>query len=83
MALYENFILENKMTDIVNTALDVNALFTVDNSLEGEAGLKKVINKYTYTGEVEKLAKGAKNTTKGSVNFTPAEYVIERYQQTL
>lgn len=82
MALYENFILENKMTDIVNTALDVNALFTVDNSLEGEAGLKKVINKYTYTGEVEKLAKGAKNTTKGSVSFVPAEYVIERYQQT-
>ena len=79
MALYENFILENKMTDIVNTALDVNALFTVDNSLEGEAGLKKVINKYTYTGTVEKLAK---NSTKGSVNFVPAEYVIDRYQQT-
>lgn len=82
MALYENFILENKMTDIVNTALDVNALFTVDNSLEGEAGLKKVINKYTYTGEVEKLAKGAKNTAKGAVSFVPSEYVIERYQQT-
>ena len=82
MALYENFILENKMTDIVNSTLDVNALFTVDNSLEGEAGLKKVINKYTYTGEVEKLAKGAKNTSKGSVSFIPAEYVIERYQQT-
>lgn len=82
MALYENFILENKMTDIVNTALDVNALFTVDNSLEGEAGLKKVINKYTYTGTVEKLAKGAKNTAKGAVNFVPSEYVIERYQQT-
>ena len=82
MALYENFILENKMTDIVNTALDVNALFTVDNSLEGEAGLKKVINKYTYTGTVEKLAKGAKNTAKGAVNFVPSEYTIERYQQT-
>lgn len=82
MALYENFVLENKMTDIVNTALDVNALFTTDNSLEGEAGLKKVINKYTYTGEVEKLAKGAKNTAKGSVNFIPQEYTIERYQQT-
>ena len=82
MALYENFILENKMTDLVNTALDVNALYTVDNSLEGEAGLKKVINKYTYTGEVEKLAKGAKNTVKGAVNFVPSEYAIERYQQT-
>lgn len=82
MALYENFILENKMTDLVNTALDVNALYTVDNSLEGEAGLKKVINKYTYTGTVEKLAKGEKNTVKGAVNFVPSEYAIERYQQT-
>ena len=82
MALYENFILENKMTDLVNTNIDVNALFTVDNSLEGEAGLKKIINKYTYTGEVEKLAKGAKNSKKGAVSFVPAEYEIERYQQT-
>jgi hypothetical protein len=82
MALYENFVLENKMTDIVNSALDVNALFTVDNSLEGEAGLKKKIHRYTYNGEVEKLAKGAKNTTKGSVSFIEDEYVIERYQQT-
>ena len=82
MALYENFVLENKMTDLVNTALDVNSLFTTDNSLEGAAGLKKVINKYTYTGEVEKLAKGAANTVKGAVSFEPVEYVIERYQQT-
>ena len=79
---YENFVLENKMTDLVNTKLDVNALFTVDNSLETEAGLKKVINKYTYTGKVEKLAKGAKNTTKGGVSLVPTEYVVERYQQT-
>ena len=82
MALYENFVLENKMTDLVNTTIDVNALFTVDNSLEGEAGLKKIINKYTYTGNVEKLAKGAKNSSKGSVNFVATEYEIERYQQT-
>lgn len=85
MALYENFVLENKMTDLVNTALDVNALFTTDNSLEGAAGLKKVINKYSYVGGtelVEKLNRGQKNNVKGSVSFEPVEYVIERYQQT-
>lgn len=80
--LYTNEVIENKMTDLVNTQLDVNALFTVDNSLSTEAGLKKVINKYTYDGKVEKLAKGAKNTTKGKVTFVPSEYTIERYQQT-
>lgn len=79
---YENFVIENKMTDLVNTTVNVNALYTVDNSLALEAGLKKVINKYTYSGKVEKLAKGAKNTTRGSVTLIPAEYIVERYQQT-
>ena len=82
IALYENFVLENKMTDLVNTNLDTNALFTTDTSLESEAGLKKIINKYTYSGTVEKLEKGAKNTTKGSVALVPTEYLVERYQQT-
>ena len=80
--LYDNFVLENKMTDLVNTNIDVNALFTIDNSLAGEAGLKKIVNKYTYSGKVEKLAKGAKNTTKGAVALVPTEYIVERYQQT-
>jgi hypothetical protein len=82
--LYTNQVIENKMTDLVNTQLDVNALFTRDDSLTTEAGLKKVINKYTYAGAVEKLAKGAKNSdgAKGKVTFVPSEYTIERYQQT-
>ena len=82
IALYENFVLEHKMTDLVNTSVNVNALYTIDNSLALEAGLKKIVNKYTYSGTVEKLAKGAKNTTKGSVALVPAEYAVERYQQT-
>ena len=82
IALYENFVLENKMTDLVNTNANINALYTIDNSLALEAGLKKVVNKYTYTGTVEKLAKGAKNTVRGSVALVPTEYVVERYQQT-
>jgi len=80
--LYTNQVIENKMTDLVNTNLEVNSLFTIDNSLAESAGLKKVINKYVYSGAVEKLAKGAKNTTKGAVTFTPSEYTVERYQQT-
>lgn len=82
MTTYENFILENKMTDLVNTKLDARSLMTTDFSLAESAGLKKVVNKYTYSGAVEQLAKGAKNTTKGSVTFTPTEYTVKRYQQT-
>ncbi len=79
---YDNIVIENKMTDLVNTKLDVRSLFTTDYTLTETAGMKKVINKYTYTGKVEKLDKGAKNTTKGEVTFTPKEYVVNRYQQT-
>ena len=82
IAFYDNEVIENKITDIVNSNLDVNSLMTIDNSLQESAGLKKVIHKYTYEGKVEKLAKGAKNTTKGKVKAVPVEYTVERYQQT-
>lgn len=80
--LYENKVIENKMTDLVNTALDVNALFTRDDSLAEAAGLTKIVHKYTYTGKVEQLAKGAKNTIKGAVAFEEVPYTVKRYQQT-
>lgn len=79
---YENFVLENKMTDLVNTKLEARSLMTMDYSLSETAGMKKTVNKYTYTGAVEKLAKGAKNTTKGGVTYTSTDYAVERYQQT-
>ena len=79
---YANFVLENKMTDLTNTKLDARSLMTIDTSLSESAGLRKTVNKYTYTGAVEKLAKGAKNTIKGSVAFVPTHYDVDRYQQT-
>lgn len=82
IATYDNFVLENKMTDLVNTNLDTHALFVTDTSLENVDGLQKVINKYTYVGAVEKLAKGAKNTTRGGNTMTSTTYTVERYQQT-
>ena len=80
MAIYENFVLENKMTDIINTQLAVNSLFTTDSSLSTAAGMKKIIHKYTYTGEVEKLAKGAESSVFGAVDYVTTEYDIERFQ---
>ncbi len=80
--VYDNFVLENKMTDLVNTNLNVHALFTTDTSLENVDGMRKVINKYTYQGAVEKLAKGAKNSTRGGNTMVTTTYDVERYQQT-
>lgn len=81
-ALMPNQVIEHKITDIVNTTLDMRSLFTVDTDLTTSAGLSKRIYKYTYTGTVEQLAKGAKNTQKGAVSLVYDEYAVKRYQQT-
>ena len=56
--IYENKVLENKMTDILITQIDLNSYMTVDTSMTEQAGMKKVINTYTATGDVEALAMG-------------------------
>ena len=60
--VYDNFVLESKLKDLLTTKLDTKTLMTIDNSLTESAGMIKNINTYTYTGAVERLAKGAKNT---------------------
>ena len=82
IATYDNFVIENKITETVNSLLDVNSLMTVDTELTTDAGLTKYIHKYTYSGTVEKLDKGAKNTTKGGVALVKTPYTVNRYQQT-
>lgn len=79
---YDNKVIENALTDLVNTKLDVNSLMTVDTTLTTSAGLTKTVNKYTYNGKVEKLGKGQKNAQKGAVSFTSTDYTVNRYQQT-
>lgn len=80
--VYANFILESKLTDLLNTKLNTRSLMTIDTDLVENAGMKKVINVYNYTGAVEDVAQGAGNTIKGAVSFTPAEYEVKVGQQT-
>ena len=80
--LYDNCVVENKITETVNSLLDVNSLMTLDTTLTTDAGLTKKIHKYTYTGHVEQLAKGAKNTQFGEIAMTESVYTVKRYQQT-
>jgi HK97 family phage major capsid protein len=77
---YENVILSNKINDILTTKVNLNNYLTVDTSLAEGAGMKKVINTYTSTGNVEELAMGAGNTTEIEVDFVPAEYEVKTYQ---
>lgn len=74
--IYENKVLENKIESLLTTAVDMNSYMTIDNSLAQEAGMKKVINVYTATGNVEDLGMGEGNSETIEVSFKPEEYEV-------
>lgn len=78
--LYENVVLSNKINDILATKVDMNNYMTVDNTLAESAGMKKAVNVYTSTGDVEALAMGAGNSDEIEVSFTEKEYEVLTYQ---
>lgn len=74
--IYQNFVLENKLEDLLTTQLSLAQFCTVDNSLTENAGMKKTINTYTATGDVEDLAMGVGNSEDIEVSFTPKTYTV-------
>ena len=74
--VYENFYLSNEVEDQYNSHLDLQQFCTIDNSLVGTAGMKRVINTYRATDGTEKLVMGAGNTKSIEVNLSDAEYEI-------
>lgn len=74
--IYNNFYLSNEVEDQFNSHLDLQQFCTVDNSLEGTAGMIRKINVYQATSGTEKLAMGDGNTTSIKVSYTPEEYTI-------
>lgn len=79
--VFENKVIEAKATDLLTTAVNVRPMMTIDNSLAETEGMTKTINVYTYTGKVEKLADGAKNSTRGSIAYVGTDYKVQRAQQ--
>lgn len=77
--LYENFVLENRVNELLNTKLGVRALMTVDTSLAENAGVIKKINKYSYAGEVEQLEMGKGSTKEGMVTFEQVPYEVDLF----
>ena len=78
--IYENKVLENKIEGLLETAVDFNNYMTVDNSLAANAGMKKSINVYTATGNVEDLAQGIGNTAGIEISFATKEYEVKTTQ---
>lgn len=80
--VFENSVLEAKLTEIMDSKLQVRGLMSVDDSLTQNAGLTKTVNRYTYSGTVETLESGEANSSIGEITFVPEEYTVKRYQQT-
>lgn len=78
--MYENFILSNKINDILTTSLNINNYLTVDTTMTQGPGMKKTVNTYTSTGDVEALGMGEGNTQGIEVSFTSADYEVLTYQ---
>ena len=74
--VYSNFFLSNTVEDQYNSHLDLQQFCTVDNSLVGTAGMKRIIHSYRATNGTEKLVVGAGNTKSIEVSYTPVEYTI-------
>lgn len=78
--IYENEVLSNKINDILTTQIDLNSYMTIDTSLTENAGMKKVVNTYTASGNIEELAMGQGNESEITVSFTPTEYEVKTFQ---
>jgi hypothetical protein len=74
-------VMEVKATNLLNTSVNTRSLMTVDTSLAETEGQTKTVAVYTYTGKVEKLADGEKNSTRGALNHTSVDYKVQRAQQ--
>ena len=74
--IYDNFFLSNEVEDQYNSHLNLQSFCTVDNSLVGEAGMKRKINVYSATDGTEVLAMGEGNSKSIEVSYTEKEYEI-------
>ena len=74
--IYDNFFLSNTVEDQFNSHLDLQHFCEVDNTLEGTAGMKRIIHTYRATDGTEKLTVGQGNTKSIEVSYTPVEYEI-------
>lgn len=78
--VYDNFYLSNEVEDQFESHLDLMRFCTVDRTLEGTEGMKRMINVYTATNGTEKLSQGQGNSKSIEVGHTQREYVVQLAQ---
>lgn len=73
---YANFVIGNEIENMYDSMLDMQSFFTIDNELEGTAGMEKRIHVYSATSAVEKLDVGEGNTKSIAVSYASTPYKI-------
>ena len=74
--IYDNFFLSNEVEDQYNSHLNLQSFCTVDDSLVGQAGMKRKINVYSATDGTEVLEMGEGNSKSIEVSYAEKEYEI-------
>ena len=74
--VYQNFVLANEIEDQFKSHLDLMRFCTIDNSLEGTAGMTKKIHVYSATDGTQKLAMGEGNTKSIEASYAEKDYTI-------
>ena len=77
--IYENFIIENKVKDFLDTKLNHTPFYTLDTSLTENAGMTKKVHRYNAIGAVRDVAmgEGNKEADDVNVNFSEEEYTVK------
>lgn len=79
--VFANYVLEDKINDLLSTAVNHRSLMTIDTSLAENAGMKKTINTYTYNGSAEAVTERSGNTSTGAVSYVGKDYTVAMLQQ--
>ena len=74
--IYDNFFLSNEVEDQYNSHLNLQSFCTVDDSLVGQAGMKRKINVYSASDGTEVLEMGEGNSKSIEVTYAEKEYEI-------
>ena len=78
--IYDNFVLQNEVSDMYKSKLNLQQFCTVDTSLQGEAGDIVKVNVYTATDGAEDVALGEGNTKSIVVSNTTKDYTVKTAQ---
>lgn len=74
--VYNNKVIEAKAKNLLDTELELSPFYTHDDSLAENAGMTKVVNVYSATGNAQDLLQGEGNTEEIEIAFTPQEYNV-------